>query len=271
MSPFPYSIVFSDLDGTLLQSNHRVSAYTKKVVQAAARAGVPFVVVSARTPDAITPIVKELELRTPVISYSGALVTLENGEILKSTVISKEMTVAVLKELALRFPDALPNFYAGRDWFLEDARHPLVQTEREITGVVPQKADFQALLSKGILPHKILCMCKREACLSIRDALQKAFAGLSIVPSSDCLLEIMDASVSKSSGIRTLLSHLRLSAGQAVAFGDSCNDIDMLMAVGTGVAMQNAGEDVKKAAKALTFSNDEDGVARFLVQAGLSI
>ena len=269
MESFRYRIIFSDLDGTLLRGDHSISARTKEALRSLTSRGIIFVPVSARTPDAIMPIVRDIGIDAPIISYSGALVTLPGGGVVKSTVIEKPLAYAVIDELSRRYPGVVPSFYAGRDWYVTDCANPLVQNERDITGVRPKQADFKDLLSRGILPHKFLCMCEKESCLKIRRALHQRFPALSVVPSSDFLLELMDASVSKSAGIRALLFYLQLRAEDALAFGDSYNDIDMLKAVGTGVAVANACEEVKQAAKAIAPSNDEDGVLSFLTQAGL--
>ena len=68
----------------------------------------------------------------------------------------------------------------------------------------------------------------------------------------------------KECAIEFLCSHLGISAESIIAFGDDHNDVGMLKLCGTGVAMGNAIEEVKKAADFVTLTNDEDGVAAFL-------
>ena len=82
--------------------------------------------------------------------------------------------------------------------------------------------------------------------------------------SSPNLVEIMQAGVSKESGIRTMLEYYGLTAKDALAFGDNYNDLEMLQFAGTSVAMGNAPDDVKKAASRVTESNEEDGIWAFL-------
>ena len=75
-------------------------------------------------------------------------------------------------------------------------------------------------------------------------------------------LTIMDPGCSKASGVAALARDLNIPLQEVMAIGDNNNDIQMLHTVGWGVAMGHASEVVKAAAKAITASNREDGVAR---------
>ena len=78
------------------------------------------------------------------------------------------------------------------------------------------------------------------------------------------LLEIMDASVNKASGIEVMLKHFGLEASDALSFGDNYNDLEMLRYTGASVAMGNAPQPVKEAAGIVTTSNEEDGIYAYL-------
>ena len=86
-------------------------------------------------------------------------------------------------------------------------------------------------------------------------------------PSSDItssvprLLEISHKDAGKHSGLKYIQHHLHLKPEQTAAFGDGDNDIDLLLAAGTGIAMENASPSCKEAADAITKHHDEDGVA----------
>lgn len=69
-----YKLVFSDIDGTLLNSNHQISRGTKESVWRLKEKGIPFILVSARMPRGIFPLQEELEINEPVICFNGALV-----------------------------------------------------------------------------------------------------------------------------------------------------------------------------------------------------
>ena len=80
----------------------------------------------------------------------------------------------------------------------------------------------------------------------------------------DCAVDIIPKDSGKGNAIKKILEHFNLSEEEAIAFGDGGNDVDMLQAVGTGVAMGNAAEKVKAVADEVCGSVDEDGIFHYL-------
>ena len=78
-------------------------------------------------------------------------------------------------------------------------------------------------------------------------------------------LEFNIASANKGNSLRRFAEHLGFTLANCMAFGDGLNDLSMVEAAGTGVAMANAHPDVLAAADVVTASNDEDGVAKTLL------
>jgi hydroxymethylpyrimidine pyrophosphatase-like HAD family hydrolase len=83
-----------------------------------------------------------------------------------------------------------------------------------------------------------------------------------IVQALPDMMEILPVGASKGAGVQMLLDHMEVPIDQVMALGDGENDIEMLSMVGWGVAMANGTERTKAVAKAVTSSNDEDGVAK---------
>ncbi|MDH7571426.1 MAG: HAD-IIB family hydrolase, partial [Armatimonadota bacterium] len=84
---------------------------------------------------------------------------------------------------------------------------------------------------------------------------------VTVVRSSDQLVEIVAARASKAAALQWLARRWQIDAAEVLALGDSYNDIPMLRWAGLGVAMGNAPETVKRAADAVTLTHDEAGVA----------
>lgn len=93
--------------------------------------------------------------------------------------------------------------------------------------------------------------------------------GVSITYSWDRAADVIPRESGKDKAILKILEHYRLSASEAMAFGDGHNDIRMLQTVGTGVAMGNAAPAVKAAADAVCASVSEEGIYRYCVEKGL--
>ena len=103
-----------------------------------------------------------------------------------------------------------------------------------------------------------------------RDAVLAGLArlqGIDVTRSYPMNIEVMDAAASKGSALGWLCDHLGIPRGHSLGFGDNLNDIPLIEAAGTGVAVANAEPEVRAAADVVCASNDEDGVGRFILDA----
>ena len=80
-----YQVVFSDVDGTLLNDQHCITPLTLLAIKKIQQQGIPFVIVSARSPSGIYPILKENNLVCPMICYGGGMVLNHENEIILTT------------------------------------------------------------------------------------------------------------------------------------------------------------------------------------------
>ena len=259
-------IVFSDIDGTFLTNDHKVTSKTEKAVKSLLNKKIPFILVSARMPEAIYPITNKIGVKIPIISYSGGLVLTENEEVLYNKTIAIDDTKNVLKAIDQSWSDITVNYYAGRKWFVRDINDWRAKREMDITSATAENANFDELIEKNIMPNKILIMCEPPTCEEMERELSKKFPTLNVVRSSTILLEIMDKSVSKATGINVMLKHYNLKAEEAIGFGDNYNDIEMFKLVGKAIVMGNAPEPVKKFATEITLSNEDSGIYAYLAK-----
>ncbi|MHA6281207.1 Cof-type HAD-IIB family hydrolase [Salinimicrobium sp. CAU 1759] len=261
-----YRIIFTDIDGTLLNKERQLSTLTKKVFQQLQKR-LPFVLISSRMPQAMEHLQEELHIsHQPLISYNGAQIIL-NGE----TVVSKEIPWEIL--------DALHTFnleknchislYNDRDWYVPQMDY-WAKREENNTRVAPTVKTTEKVLQdwkplkKGA--HKIMCMGEAEKIEAIEEFLLKEFKNqLHLYRSKPTYLEITNRDVSKLTAVEFLLnSHFKLSLEETIAFGDNYNDYEMLEAAGMGIAVGNAKPEILKIARKITHHNTEDGVAKSL-------
>lgn len=261
-----YKIIFSDIDGTLLDSRHRISPDTKAKIRCLDGLGIPFVLVSARMPAGVKPIRDMLGIQTPMISYSGALIQDGAGAVLYSRQLPKEQAREVRALLLQSFPSICCNAYGGSRWLVDDMENPWVQNEQKITGLTPETGGMERLISENEGIHKLLLMGEADEIRQIEQALRPRYPELEIVRSKDTYLEILDGSVCKSEAVRFLCRHVGCTEAEAVAFGDSPNDLDMLLAVGAGYAMGNGAPEVKAQAGRVTLDNDHEGLLAGLME-----
>ena len=145
-------------------------------------------------------------------------------------------------------------------WLAEDLQHPLIVQEAEISGCTPLQGSLEQIAASASHIHKFLCMGDAMRIRALEKETAQQFPQLMPLRSKATYLEILPPEATKGSAAKVLLEHYGLSAKQAVAFGDSDVDVDMLQYCGLGVAMGNAPRQVKEAADYVTASNDEEGV-----------
>lgn len=254
----PYKAVFSDIDGTLLNSEHKISPDTEKAIKAVIAKGIPFIPVSARPPYAITPYTAQLDTQQAIICYSGALILDKNLTALYSVILAPN-DLQQLNTLLKNFNQLSVNYYAGLDWFSNDLTNYWTVQESEITGLAAEPVP-----NNLTEVHKILVMGEAEEIQQLEAKLKQNLPHLSIHRSKNEYLEIMNKAATKSKAIQFMESHLNVSAQEVITFGDNFNDLDMLQYAGLSVAMGNAPDEIKQAAKEVTASNDDDGIALVL-------
>ena len=261
-------IILSDIDGTFLTTDKKTPALHERAIKAVVAKGLKFVFVSARMPEAIYPITDALNLpHTPLVSYGGGFVLTAD----ETVIFDKKMPLTDARNILSamrRWRDISINFYAGRRWFVEaiDGR---IQHEIDITHATAEVKPFDALIDENISPNKIMVICEPPICAEMERELSDEFSALNVVRSAPHLLEVMDKTVSKATGIEVLLKHYGFALDEAVAFGDNYNDTEMLTLIPQSVAMANAPSEVKQLAAAVTDTNERGGIFAYLSKIGV--
>lgn len=262
-------IIFSDVDGTLLDGNRTISELTIYEV-GRIKNQIPFVLVSSRMPRQMEYLREMLQvLDTPMIAYNGALV-LDNEKVLHSTEIDVHQIekIVVLNEQEFQGKIHI-SLYHNDLWYVPEYDF-WAQREENNTRTRPQVlapceviSDWKA---KNIGAHKIMLMGDVVLIEQMYALLQQKMADdLHIYRAKDTYIELADKKVSKLTGIKVLLEQkYGFSLAESMAFGDNYNDLEMIQGVKYGIAVGNAREEVKKVAYGVTFHHKEDGLAKYL-------
>lgn len=251
----PYRVIFSDIDGTLLDSRHQLPPATAARIRELDRLGIPFILMSSRPPQGIFPIQEQLGIRAPLVAFGGALILDKNRRPLWNVCLPADKARAVREAAAIRWPSVCCTLYTADHWIVEDLRNPWVLLEQRIGAVDPLAADMP---EDGI--YKLLCMGEESAIQEMPAALGQQFPDLYIHPSKATYLEVMDAAASKGKALCRLCTLMGTAPSDAIAFGDNFNDADMLEAAGLGVAMGNAPAGLQALAGRTTADNDHEGL-----------
>jgi Cof subfamily protein (haloacid dehalogenase superfamily) len=255
-------IIAIDVDGTLLNDQHEVSPFTLDILHKVRDQGCGIILASGRGPQNGLPVMEEMGLEGWMITHNGAL-----------TVDSQT------KEVINRFPITLDQIW------------PIVEYARKHNIHFDICTDFDQYVEN--LPDHVSGMYRQFGIKPIRierfegwensivkftlfgseDQLDRAFeeiaprfSGLNVIRSSIEFIDIFHRQASKGNALREACETYGISKGDVIAFGNYFNDLDMIEYAGTGIAMDNSPEEVKRAADQIAPSNNEDGVARTLVR-----
>ncbi len=259
-----FKMVCLDIDGTLLNSNYQISENVKDAISAVVnKMNIPVILVSARMPKGITFLQKELEIKQPIICYSGALILDKDKTVLDKKFINVwdlEKVYRLAKNYNIHM-----SLYKDDEWYIEEMDNWAKQ-ESDITNIIPKISDFKELIDlwrkEKTGPNKILCMSNPDEIIKLKENIKAD--DLNLYLSKPTYLEIMQGTVSKTTAINYLQKVFNVAKEEIITMGDNYNDIDMLKYSGLGIAMGNAPEDVKRYADCVTSTNDEDGVAEAL-------
>lgn len=254
------SLVFLDIDGTLLDSSHQVMPRTKQILNRLEKRGVPIVLCSARSPGGVERVEKQVGLRGPIACYGGSLILTEDRSILSDEGIQKETAVSFKRFVLDHFSDVVVSAYLYDVWLVDDINHPTVQREARISQCMPLAGSLQAAAENVPHVHKLLAISSQQQITKLQNMAAKKFPDLTLARSGPTYLEIMPKEVSKRRAVERFQEYYGVSQAEIAAFGDSFVDLEMLRYAGLGIAMGNAPDEVQRAVDRVTTSNDEEGI-----------
>jgi Cof subfamily protein (haloacid dehalogenase superfamily) len=254
------ALVVSDIDGTLITSNHELAESTKRTAKRIQDAGIALSLCSSRPPRSIRPLAEALELQSPFAAFNGALLTKADGEVVRRSVISAEVTARV-KSIADEFRLAVW-LYDDTDWWAP-WRDAFVDREEHTSGFSPLIEGYPERMTRGC--SKLTVVGKPEM---VAQAQTRVWSELEKEVSASCskprFLDITKNGFHKGSVIVRLADLLNIPTSQVAVIGDGPNDIEMFRQAGVSIGMGQAVDEVLEAATYITASNDSDGWSKGL-------
>lgn len=263
-----YKLVAIDLDGTLLNSEKKVSEENRTALQLASEKDVKIVICSGRVFKGARVFARHISTNEPIIACNGALIKdMQTDDVLYANTVSKEdchrivdichkenvyfhaYLGDVLYTEALKFGSAFHSKMNQRlpsedrlEIVLADDMHEVVETNPALAYKFVAISDNAEQLAKT---RSRICDIKT----------------IDVMSSFYDNFEMVNHGVSKGNAVKFLCEKLDIKREEVIAIGDNENDLSMIQYAGVGVAMGNAESIVKDIADYITLDNDKNGVS----------
>ncbi|MCX5422059.1 HAD family hydrolase [Streptomyces sp. NBC_00078] len=255
---FPYRLIATDLDGTLLRSDESVSQRTRDALAAATAAGAAHIVVTGRAVPWTRHILDDLGYQGLAVCGQGAQVyDAGSHRLLTSVTLDRQLAGVALAKIEAEVGPL--HLAASRDGLDGDV---LVGPGYAVTGSLPSTpfTDASDLWTAPL--NKIYIQHPELSDDALAEAARRAAGGfVTVAMAGEGIVELLPLGLSKATGLSLAARRLGVKAADTIAFGDMPNDIPMFAWAARGVAMANAHEELKAVADEVTSSNEEDGIA----------
>jgi Cof subfamily protein (haloacid dehalogenase superfamily) len=253
------ALVISDVDGTLVDTQKRVTERTRQAVAALQARSIGFTIVSSRPPFGLRPLIETLGIAMPAAAFNGGAIVSPALRILDQRSIDRDVARETIAFLDAQKIEAW--LFTGTEWLTRDPDGAHVAHETRTVQQGPRiVADFDAVIDQA---GKIVGVSDDFARLeTIERQAQEQFAGRAMaVRSQSYYLDFVAPGVDKGLAVRKLSATIGIPLAQIVTLGDMENDVPMFRQAGFSIAMGNASDAVKRQARAATLTNDDDGFA----------
>ena len=260
-------LIITDLDGTALENWETLHPKTKEALMAAKEAGHIVVIATGRPARASLHFYEELGLDTPIINFNGAYIHHPKDDSFEDIVAQIPTEVIITL-----FDSELKNYIVNAFCEYKDHLYVLNQgdTVRDWfhieTCTSVKFGPFKETLDEH--PNGFLLEAKPGYEQKVMEFLRTNYSDLVTCRNWDGdnknIIEVFKNDTNKGTAIEKLATYFNIEQKDIIAFGDGDNDIEMLTYAGTGVAMENAIDQLKEVANHVTKTNKESGVAHYI-------
>ncbi len=253
------ALVISDVDGTLVTPDKRLTEASIKAVQKLHTSGIQFSLTSSRPPFGLRTLIEPLSLKLPFGAFNGAALVNPDGELIKIHLVPElaaRRSVEVMRSCGVEVW-----LYTTDQWLVLGRAGAYV--DQEVKTILTEPTVVSDLASHLGRVAKIVGVSEDFTALAHCEAeLGSKIAGAaSVSRSQPYYLDVTPPGLNKGTFVSALAARLAIPLKHIAVLGDMENDVSMFRLAGVAIAMGNADETVKSRAKFVTGSNAAEGFA----------
>ncbi|MGB6454736.1 MAG: Cof-type HAD-IIB family hydrolase [Streptosporangiaceae bacterium] len=260
MAPLTVQLLLADVDGTLVTQDKVLTDQAIEAVHLLHDAGVIFAITSGRPPRGMAMLIAPLDLQTPIAAFNGGLLVDRNMNVIEQRVLPEDLVVPVADMMSSFKLDVW--LYSGADWYVPKADGPHVARETWTVKFEPK------VMSDGVT-GLTGSVAKLVGVSDDHDAVDKATAAVhdkfgdhvSAAASQPYYLDVTHPQANKGAVAKYLAAKYKLDPADIATIGDMPNDVLMFAHSGLSIAMGQSSPEVKRAARRVTTSNEDEGFA----------
>ena len=263
-----YKLIALDIDGTLLNSERKITSKVYDSIQEAKLNGAKVVLSTGRPLPGVTPLLEDLNLTDEgdyVICFNGAVVQeVKSKKVISNIEMNHNDFKSIYNEICKQHNSNIhintpTNLVTPQD---QPGKYTLLEAELN-------KIDIQYIpenkIDDSIKFCKVMIVDEPEKLEEIMQNIPKKFHDkYTIVKSAPFFLEFLNKKANKGNALKSLCENINLPIEQSIAVGDEENDQHMIKYAGLGVAMGNARQSIKEISDYITDTNDNHGVAKVI-------
>ena len=262
-------LVISDVDGTLVTQNKRLTQRTVEAVKRLHDAGIAFSITSSRPPHGMQLLIDELALTQPLAAFNGGVLVHPDLSVISQRFVPPDTAAQTIAAIVNHGLDAW--VYTERDWLVHDAAGAHVEHEQCTVNFAPKVvSDVTSHLDRVAKIVGVSDNYQAVAACEIA-VLEECGRHVSATRSQPYYLDVTHLDANKGNVVVALSELLSIAPAQIATIGDMQNDVLMFRKSGLSIAMGNASIEVQRQAKFVTTSNGDDGFAnameKFILQA----
>lgn len=275
-------LIASDMDGTLLNDDHRISEGNLKAIRKAQEMGRHFTIVTGRDYGAVKSYLEECDLKCECILSNGAEYRDVNGNVIESVYMNKDSVKIVFDilneaglciQLMTNHGSYVSNKESDKKAIIDRFKlfNPKMN-EEEVAEFVEKFHeergmkyidDVYEILESNVEILKIVTFDNDEKLIAnLKDKLKESTSDLAVASTFSNDIEISDIKAQKGLILAKTIKKMGIDKSEVIVLGDSFNDYSMFTEFENSYAMENAIPEIKDIAKYITDSNNNDGVAK---------